>query len=120
MFNAQQRMSELDLKPYEFVDMEGVVQQLPNLGLMTLEEVDEVLKEIDLDPVEALKNLAEGAAREALLALPAALVLELSQDWMKHSNLGESQASSPTTANTTRPLKPILPASSGRRPRRRR
>lgn len=117
-FSARQALADLDLRPFPFEDMDGVVHHLPNLKLLN---ANQLTKALDGDLEEALKDVADQAALAALLAIPVGVQVQLGQAWMAHAEAapGESVDSSPSSASTASPSKPTSRAGTASKTRKR-
>jgi hypothetical protein len=117
-FSARQALADLDLRHFEFEDMDGVLRHLPHLKLLNAAQLNKAL-EGDLEG--ALKGMVDPAALAALLAMPVGVQAPLALAWIAHAEAapGESPDSSPSSASTASPSKPTSRAGTGSKTRKR-
>lgn len=118
MFSAKQTLADLDLKPFPFEDLDGVVRELPHLKSVGSHLLDKIF---DGSLFEVVNELADEDTAAAVAAMPIGVATELAREWLAFSGLteGETQASSRSGASTARPSKPTSRGSTASKTRRR-
>jgi hypothetical protein len=115
-FSVRKTVADMNLEPFEFEDMDGVMQELPNLNGMNTGEAKDLLDLLDSDPMAAIKQLIPTVAD-----MPLGALMPLAKAWMAHCEAqpGESEASSSSKPSTARSSKPTSRTTSTSKTRKR-
>lgn len=92
-FSVKQALADLDLPPFPYEDAKGETQQLPHVKMLSPEQAFRVLYHGDYANV--INEL--GGQGDALAALPSAVLEQLVNEWLKHSDIDPESLGKPAT-----------------------
>jgi hypothetical protein len=109
------------LEPFPFVGMDGNTYHLKNIRMLSAEEGERMEDLFENDLRQGMEIMAaDEASADAIAKAPIAVLPKLFTQYQEHCGTGELLASLDSSASTVRQSRPTLPASSGRKNRRRR